>query len=115
LRELCVTLNRVHPELGLLDEGSEIVIIREDIWKKTNTPRNQGIHMRMQTANRGVQEMGGCVEMLEIDVDGIKTWAHAYVVLDAPYRLLLGRLWQRLVCLSKNETRDEVSITISDP
>ncbi|KAG1843079.1 ribonuclease H-like domain-containing protein [Suillus tomentosus] len=71
--------------------------------------------MRMQTANGGAQEMGGCVEMLEIDVEGIKTWAHAYVVPNAPYRLLLGRPWQRLVCLSKNETRDEVSITISDP
>jgi hypothetical protein len=36
-------LNRVHSELGLLDEGSEIVVIREDIWKKTNTPCNQEI------------------------------------------------------------------------
>ncbi|KAG1787396.1 hypothetical protein EV424DRAFT_1356545 [Suillus variegatus] len=72
LRELRVTLNGVHSELGLLDEGSEIVVIREDVWRKTNAPRNQGIHMRMQTANGGAQEMGGCVEMLEIDVDGIK-------------------------------------------
>ncbi|KAG2052221.1 hypothetical protein BDR06DRAFT_857688, partial [Suillus hirtellus] len=104
LRELHVTLNGVHSELGLLDKGSEIVIIREDIWRKTNAPRNQGIRMRMQTANGGAQEMGGCVEMLEIDVNGIKTWAHAYVVLDTPYWLLLGRPWQRLVRLSKNET-----------
>jgi len=41
LREIHVTLNGVHPELGLLDEGSEIVVIQEDIWRKTNTPRNQ--------------------------------------------------------------------------
>ncbi|KAG2065137.1 hypothetical protein BDR04DRAFT_977441, partial [Suillus decipiens] len=82
LRELRVTLNGVHSELGLLDEGSEIVVIREDIWKKTNAPRNQQICMRMQTANGGAQEMGGCVEMLEIDVAGIKSWAHAYVVPD---------------------------------
>ncbi|KAG2054233.1 hypothetical protein BDR06DRAFT_846527, partial [Suillus hirtellus] len=104
LRELHVTLNRVHSELGLLGEGSEIIVIREDIWRKTNAPWNQGIHMRMQTANGGAQEMGGYVEMLEINVEGIKMWAHAYVVLDAPYQLLLGQPWQRLVCLSKNET-----------
>ncbi|KAG2074256.1 hypothetical protein BDR04DRAFT_1008368, partial [Suillus decipiens] len=60
------------------------------IWKKTNAPRNQQIRMRMQTANGGAQEMGGCVKMLEIDVAGIKSWAHAYIVPDAPYRLLLG-------------------------
>ncbi|KAG1811602.1 hypothetical protein EV424DRAFT_1349620 [Suillus variegatus] len=59
LRELCVTLNGVHSELGLLDEGSEIIVIREDVWRKTNAPRNQGIRMRMQTANGGAQEMGG--------------------------------------------------------
>ncbi|KAG2738246.1 hypothetical protein P692DRAFT_20759185, partial [Suillus brevipes Sb2] len=53
--------------------------------------------------------------MLEIDVEGIKTWAHAYVVPDAPYRLLLGRPWQRLVRLSKAEDSDGVKITIRDP
>ncbi|KAG3229865.1 hypothetical protein P692DRAFT_201702006, partial [Suillus brevipes Sb2] len=115
LRELKVTLNGIHAELGLLDEGSEIVVIREDIWRKTQAPRNEQIRMRMQTANGGAQDMGGCVEMLEIDVEGIKTWAHAYVVPDAPYRLLLGRPWQRLVKLSKEETNDQVLITIRDP
>jgi hypothetical protein len=64
LREICVMLNRVHPELGLLDEGSEIVMIQEDIWRKTNAPRNQQTHMRMQTANGEAQEMGGCIQML---------------------------------------------------
>ena len=59
--------------------------------------------------------MGGCVEMLEIDIAGIKTWAHAYVVPDAPYQLLLGQPWQRLVKLSKEETNDTVLVTIHDP
>ncbi|KIK32962.1 hypothetical protein CY34DRAFT_42394, partial [Suillus luteus UH-Slu-Lm8-n1] len=94
LREIRVTLNGIHSELGLLDEGSEIVVIREDVWRKTNAPINQSVRMHMQTANGGSQEMAGCLEMLEIDVEGIKTWAHAYVVPDAPYRLLLGRPWQ---------------------
>jgi hypothetical protein len=85
LQELHVTLNGVHSELGLLDEGSEIVVIREDIWKKTQAPINTGMCMRMQTANRGSQDMARCSEMLEIDVEGIKTWAHAYVVPDTPY------------------------------
>lgn len=115
LRELRVLLNGVHSELALLDEGSEIVVIREDIWRKTNAPRNQQIRMKMQTANGGAQEMGGCVEMLEIEVEGIKSWAHAYVVPDAPYRLLLGRPWQKLVRLSKVEDTDKVQITIQDP
>jgi hypothetical protein len=85
--------------MALLDEGSELVVIREDVWKKTQAPINKDIRMRMQTANGSSQGMSGCLEMLEIDVDGIKTWAHACVIADAPYRLLLGRPWQRLVRL----------------
>jgi hypothetical protein len=115
LRELRVTINGVHSEMGLLDEGSEIVVIREDAWKKTNAPLNERVRMRMQTANGGSQDMKGCLEMLEIEVAGIKTWAHAYVVPNAPYRLLLGRPWQRLVKLSKTETSDSVLVTIRDP
>ncbi|KIK32844.1 hypothetical protein CY34DRAFT_50472, partial [Suillus luteus UH-Slu-Lm8-n1] len=115
LRELRVTLNGTHSELGLLDEGSEIVVIQEDVWKETKAPMNASVRMRMQTANGGSQDMKGCIEMLEIDVEGIKTWAHAYVVPDAPYRLLLGRPWQRLVRLSKAEDSDGVKITIRDP
>jgi len=59
--------------------------------------------------------MKGCLEMLEINVAGIKTWVHAYIVPDAPYKLLLGRPWQQLVKLSKTETNDSVLVTIHDP
>ncbi|OAX31428.1 hypothetical protein K503DRAFT_673463, partial [Rhizopogon vinicolor AM-OR11-026] len=115
LQELHVTLNGIHSKLGLLDEGSEIVVICENIWQKTQALINKAIHMRMQTANGGSQEMSGCLEMLKINVDGIKTWAHAYVVPDAPYCLLLGRPWQHLVKLSKTKTMNSVDITIHDP
>ncbi|OAX31889.1 hypothetical protein K503DRAFT_702977, partial [Rhizopogon vinicolor AM-OR11-026] len=115
LRELKVMLNGIHAEMGLLDEGSELVVIREDVWRKTQAPINKDIRMRMQTPNGSSQDMSGCLEMLEIDVDGIKTWAHAYVIANAPYRLLLGRPWQRLVRLSKSETADMVYVTVHDP
>ncbi|KAG2050286.1 hypothetical protein BDR06DRAFT_892152, partial [Suillus hirtellus] len=115
LRELKVMLNGVHKEMALLDEGSELVVIREDVWKKTQAPINKNICMRMQTANGSSQDMAGCLEMLEIDVDGIKMWAHAYVIANAPYHLLLGCLWQWLVWLSKSETADMVYVTIHDP
>ncbi|KAG2071723.1 hypothetical protein BDR04DRAFT_962074, partial [Suillus decipiens] len=87
----------------------------KDIWEKTKASINTNICMRMQTANGGSQDMAGCLEMLEIEVDGIKSWAHAYVIPDAPYHLLLGRPWQKLVCLSKSEDADKVYVTIQDP
>ena len=115
LCELKVTLNGVHEELALLDDGSEIVVICEDIWKASQAKINSQVRMHMQTANGGIQEMPGCIEMLEVDVEGMKTWAHAFVIPDAPYHILLGRPWQHHVHLKKDEDDDDVHITIRDP
>ena len=54
---------------------------------------NKKRRMTMQTANGGKEEMQGCVEYLELEVRGVKMYAHAFVVQIAPYRLLLGRPW----------------------
>jgi len=110
-----VTVNGVHKELALLDDGSEIVIICEDIWKASQAKINSNVKMCMQIANGGIQHMPGCLEMLEIVVDGLKTWAHAFVIPDVLYRLLLGCPWQCLVHLKKDEDDDDVHIVICDP
>ena len=115
LRKLKVTVNGIHEEIALLDDGSEIIVIREDIWKASQAVINSNIKLHMQTANGGIQHMPSCLEMLKIDVDGLKTWAHAFVIPDAPYRLLLGRPWQRLMRLKKDEDDNDVHIIIRDP
>ena len=115
LRELKVVVNGVKEEFGLLDGGSEIVIMREDLWKEVNVPVNTSRRMRMEAANGSTSELPGCAEMLEIEVEGLKTWAHAFIVPSAPYRLLLGRPWHRLVRLSQEETEESVLVTIHDP
>ncbi|KAH7922153.1 hypothetical protein BV22DRAFT_977184, partial [Leucogyrophana mollusca] len=115
LREIEVLVNRVKTELGLLDEGSEIVVIREDAWRESQAAINECMRMMMQTANGAFQETKGCLEMLEIDVDGLKKWAHAYVVPDAPYRLLLGQPWQQLVRIAKDTDNDGIFVMIRDP
>ncbi|KAL4079736.1 hypothetical protein J3A83DRAFT_4185699 [Scleroderma citrinum] len=115
LCELKVTINSVHEELALLDDGSKIVVICEDVWKASQANINSNVKMHMQTVNRGIQEMPGCLKMLEISVDSLKTRAHACVIPDAPYCLLLGCPWQCLVCLKKNEDDSNVHIIIHDP
>lgn len=47
LRELKVMINGTQEEIALLDEGSEIVVIREDIWRKMNTFINPAIKLKM--------------------------------------------------------------------
>ena len=115
LRELKVVVNGIKEEFGLLDGGSEIVIMREDLWKEVKVLVNMNRKMRMEAANGSMSELPGCAEMLEIDVDGLKTWAHAFIVPSALYRLLLGRPWHRLVRLLQEETEDSVLVTMHDP
>jgi len=116
LREIKVVVMGRRREMGLLDEGSEIVIVQEDLCKELGLEVNKKRRMTMQTANGGKEEMQGCVEYLELEVGGVKTYAHAFVVQIAPYRLLLGRPWQKGVKLGKIERVDgSVEVEISDP
>ena len=88
-------------ELGLLDEGSEIVIVREDLCKELGLEVNKKRRMTMQTANGKKKKMQGCIEYLELEVREVKTYAHAFVMQLVLYRLLLGRPWQKGVKLGK--------------
>jgi len=80
-----------HRELGLLDEGSEIVIVLEDLCDELGLEVNRKQRLTIQIANRGKKEMQGCVKYLELEVGGVKTYAHTFVVQLALYWLLLGR------------------------
>ena len=115
LRELKVVVNGIKEEFRLLDGGSEIVIMREYLWKEVKVPVNMNRKMRMEAANGSTSELPGCAEMLEIDVNGLKTWVHAFIVPAVLYQLLLGRPWHRLVCLLQEETEDSVLVTVQDP
>ena len=74
LREVEVMVMGRHREMGLLDEGSEIVIIRGDLCDELGVKVNMKRKMMMQTANGGKEEMQGCVEYLELEVGGVKTY-----------------------------------------
>ncbi|KAJ3991112.1 hypothetical protein F5050DRAFT_1581968, partial [Lentinula boryana] len=116
LREILVTVAGKKVEVGLLDEGSEIVVVRKDLWEEIGFEVNPTIKILMQTANGGKEAMEGCAEFLELVVEGLQTWAHAFVVPRAPYKLLLGRPWQKSVKLAKEEHPDgRVEVTIHDP
>ena len=77
----------------MLDEGSEIVIVREDLCKELKLEVNKKRRMTMQMVNGGKEKIQGYVEYLELEVGGVKIYAHAFVVQIVLYWLLLGRPW----------------------
>jgi len=77
---------------------------------------NKKKRMTIQTATGGKEEMQGCVEYLKLEVGGVKTYTHAFVVQIALYWLLLGRSWQKGVKLGKIEqVNRSVEVEILDP
>ena len=115
LQEIEVVVMGRQRELGLLDKGSEIVIVREDLCDELGLEVNRKKRIMMQTANSEKKELQGYVEYLELEVEGVRTYAHAFVMQLAPYQLLLGRSWQKGVKLEKIEQENSsIEIKISD-
>ncbi|KAJ3877717.1 hypothetical protein F5051DRAFT_311236, partial [Lentinula edodes] len=84
-------------------------------WEELGFKVNREQEMMMRTADGSTAPLEGCAEYLEIMVDGLRTWAHAFIVPSGPFRVLLGRPWQKLVQLAKVETDEAVTVTIHDP
>lgn len=72
LCKIKVRLNGTHKEFVLLDEGSEVVMIHEDVLTKCEAPINLGIYIHMQIVIRATQLMLRCMEKLEIEVARIR-------------------------------------------
>ncbi|GAW05692.1 hypothetical protein LENED_007565 [Lentinula edodes] len=72
-------------ETALIDDGAEIVIIRADVCKEMGLQINPEKMVTMETANGSCERMEGGTEYLEIVVDGLVTWAHAFVVTNSPF------------------------------
>ncbi|TEB20716.1 hypothetical protein FA13DRAFT_1592169, partial [Coprinellus micaceus] len=110
----CVIAGR-QGQVGTLDEGSELVILREDKCRELKLDVNGARVLTMEAANGSKNDLEGCAEWVEIEISGVKTWAHAYIVGDAPYDLLLGRPWLRSVRLQKIEMESGVDVVIHSP
>jgi transposase InsO family protein len=116
VREINVTLPNEVEIRGVVDSGSEIVVIRQAILDKIGHPKNPNIRSDMTTANNTASTLKGVAELLPIKVGSITTWVHAHVAQDCPYDLLLGQPWM-LPSMAIPEPQDngEVVIHLRDP
>ncbi|KAF6754085.1 hypothetical protein DFP72DRAFT_813394, partial [Ephemerocybe angulata] len=102
--------------VATVDSGSELVVVSRRMVERHGLRVNESIELSMEAANGSVERMGGCVEWLEIEVEGVKTWGHAFVVEGAPYDLLLGLPWQKSVRMQTVIREDgEIDLVIHNP
>ena len=115
LREIDVLVNDLRTEAGVLDQGSQIVVIREDLAKEVGARINTQHVLRMEGANGSTSSTLGCAEDLKMRIGDIQFTIHAHVVRSAPFRLLLGRPFHHLLLCRLEDHPDRVEVSIRDP
>ena len=116
LQEIDVSVGGDITEPGVYDPGSQIVVIRQDLARQVNARINPTRLLEMEGANGATNWALGCAEYLSMQVGDVPFKIHAHVVENAPFRLLLGRPFQRaLLCRLEDLPGGEVEISIRDP
>ncbi|KZS91491.1 hypothetical protein SISNIDRAFT_388991, partial [Sistotremastrum niveocremeum HHB9708] len=117
LRQMAVTINDQVTTLGCFDPGSEIVTMREELYKKLS-----GVQLRaddavpMISANDNIDPTTGLIDALPLRIGGIQFYAKVHVVPKSPAPLIIGMPFWAMA-----DTRIDIypdgftSLTISDP
>ncbi|KAF8810507.1 hypothetical protein BYT27DRAFT_7220648 [Phlegmacium glaucopus] len=99
-----------------IDDGSQILSIREDIWHKTGLPLRADITIVMESANLTKDKTMGLIKNLKLTIGGYDFYVQAQVVKDAPYEVLLGRPFFTLTQAShQHYSNGDSRLTVLDP
>jgi gag-polyprotein putative aspartyl protease len=101
---------------GILDEGSTVVVISKDLWRRLGSPLDPFRARQMSDANGGSAITEGQVPNLPFTVAGVTFYLQVQVVDKAPFDCLLGRPFYALAHTTSISSTDGTStITIQDP
>ncbi|EJD42116.1 hypothetical protein AURDEDRAFT_18598, partial [Auricularia subglabra TFB-10046 SS5] len=99
---------------GVVDNGSQLVIISQQLWEALGNPINAQHRVSLTAANKTSNlTLGLCV--LPVQIAELTFHLRAHVVEDAPFSLLLGRPFLALARSSEDTRGDGTSfLTLND-
>lgn len=102
--------------VATVDDGSQIISIRQDIWEKLGIPIRSDKIMIMESANKSRNETMGLLQDLKVSIGGYDFFLQVQVVHDAPYKMLLGCPFFTLTqATHKHFDNGESRLTLFDP
>jgi hypothetical protein len=105
----------IEPEC-VLDGGSQICVMRYDLWKRLGVPMVANKALPMKSANGGTIFTLGLVEDLEVKLGPISLKLQVQVVDGAPFEVLLGRpFFDVTSCTEISHHGGKHHIQITDP
>jgi hypothetical protein len=117
LGEIEVLINQQIPVRGVIDNGSQIITIREDLWKElSHATILPAFRMMMEGADTNVSGTKGKIQDLPISVGPLTLYVQAQVVRMSPCKLLLGLpFWALTNCHLDIYADGFMTATLRDP
>lgn len=101
---------------AILDEGSQIISMRRDVWEKLGIPMRSDKFMVMESANSSREPTMGFLPNLRVSVGDCTLYLQVQVVENASYEILLGRPFLTLTQANTRHLSNGGSyITLVDP
>ncbi|TDL20503.1 hypothetical protein BD410DRAFT_704986, partial [Rickenella mellea] len=103
-------------EMGLIDSGAQIILIRRDLWHDLGLPLSVTNSLVMEGIASGRARTMGSIDNLRIRIGSVVFYAQAQVVENSPTRLLLGQPFLDITrAVLKPSDDGHVTITLHDP
>ncbi|TDL26454.1 hypothetical protein BD410DRAFT_715832, partial [Rickenella mellea] len=116
LREIECIVGEKCVEMGLIDSGAQIILIRQDLWHDLGLPLSVTNSLVMEGIASGRARTMGSIDNLRIRIGSVIFYAQAQVVESSPTRLLLGQPFFDITrAVLKPSDDGLVTITLHDP
>jgi hypothetical protein len=116
LRTIALELDGKFTVEAILDEGSQIIGIRRDIWERLGLPLLKDHTILMESANATTEMTLGLLRDLPARIGNSTFYLQAQVFENAPYEMLLGRPFLTLTQAKTHHYHNGDShITLLDP
>ncbi|KAF8219639.1 hypothetical protein L208DRAFT_1062899, partial [Tricholoma matsutake] len=101
---------------SIVNPGSSIISMAEDVCHKLGLAYNSSIRLLMQSANGTVDETLSLACNVPCDLGGITLYMQIHIIWDPAYNILLGRPFDVLMeSVIRNYQNKAQTITICDP
>jgi hypothetical protein len=116
IRSVIMNVNGRNPVESVVDPGSSIIAMSEEVCHELGLAYDPSIHIPLQSANGGIDESLGLARNVPCEVGSITLYMQIHIIRDPAYDILLGRPFDVLTeSTVKNYRNEAQTITIFDP
>lgn len=116
LRSIFPVVNNHNHVEAILDPGSQIIAMSEEVCIDLALPYDPGVILTMQSANGAIDQSLGLARNVPIYIGDITLYVQIHIIRSPAYDILLGRPFDTLTeSVVRNYANEEQTITIFDP